>query len=124
MNFRFPIKETDEETKMNNISHSALSKFHGLSKEEIDTFLFKIDVLCRSYDYVKYAQKMKIFLATLKRIVLQWFMGLIKDTIHSWDHMKKKFLEKYQDYYKDKERREKFFKMMHHEDESMKDYVE
>jgi hypothetical protein len=38
--------------------------------------------------------------------------------------MTKKFLEKYQDYYKDKEIREEVFKMMQHEDESLEDYVE
>jgi hypothetical protein len=51
-------------------------------------------------------------------------MGLRKDNIHSWDHMKKKFLDKYQDYCKDKERREEVLKMMQHEDESLEDYVE
>jgi hypothetical protein len=38
--------------------------------------------------------------------------------------MTKKFLDKYQDYCKDKERREEVFKMMQHEDESLEDYVE
>jgi hypothetical protein len=53
MIFRFPIKETDEETKVNNIPHSTLPKFHGLYKEYPDTFLFEFDVLCRNYDYMK-----------------------------------------------------------------------
>jgi hypothetical protein len=39
-------------------------------------------------------------------------MGLGKDNIRSWDQMMKKFMDKYQDYYKDKERREEVFKMM------------
>jgi hypothetical protein len=51
-------------------------------------------------------------------------MGLGRDNIHTWDQMMKKFLEKYQDYCKDKERREEVFKMMQHEDESLEDYVE
>jgi len=38
--------------------------------------------------------------------------------------MTKKFLEKYQDYCKDKEIREEVFRMVHHEDESLEDYVE
>jgi hypothetical protein len=46
-------------------------------------------------------------------------MGLGKDTILSWDQLKKKFLDQYQDYYKDKERRQEVFKMMQHEDESL-----
>jgi hypothetical protein len=51
-------------------------------------------------------------------------MGLGKDSIRSWDQMMNKFLDKYQDYCKDKERREEVFKMMQHEDESLEDYVE
>jgi hypothetical protein len=39
-------------------------------------------------------------------------MGLGKDNICTWDQMMKKFLEKYQDYCKDKERREEVFRMM------------
>jgi hypothetical protein len=70
MTFGFPIKETDEETKMKNIPHSSLPKFHGLSKEDHDTFLFEFDVLCRSYDYVTDAQKLNIFPTTLKRTAL------------------------------------------------------
>jgi hypothetical protein len=37
--------------------------------------------------------------------------------------MMQKFLEKYQDYCKDKERREEVFRMTQHEDESLEDYV-
>jgi len=51
-------------------------------------------------------------------------MGLGKDIIRSWDQMTKKFPDKYQYYYKDKERREEVFKMLQHEDESLRDYVE
>jgi hypothetical protein len=109
---------------MKNIPHSTLPNFHGLSKEDLDTFLFEFDVLCRSYDYVTDAQKLKLFPATLKSVALRWFMGLGKDSICSWDQMTKKFLDKYQDYCKDKERREEVFKMMQHEDESLEDYVE
>jgi hypothetical protein len=93
--FGFQIKETNEETKMKNIHHSTLPNFHGLSKEDHDTFLFEFDVLCRSYNYVTNAQKLKLFLATLKSVALRWFMGLRKDNIHSWDQMTKKFIEKY-----------------------------
>jgi hypothetical protein len=45
MTLGFPIKETYEETRMKKILHSSLQKFHGLSKEDLDTFLFKFDVL-------------------------------------------------------------------------------
>jgi len=50
---------------MKNIPHSSLLDFHHLSKEDPDTFLFEFDVLCRSYDYVSDAQKVKLFPATL-----------------------------------------------------------
>jgi hypothetical protein len=51
--FGFPIRGSNEETKMENIPNSALPNLHGLSKEDLDeTFLFEFDVLCRSYDYV------------------------------------------------------------------------
>jgi hypothetical protein len=75
-----------------------LPNFHGLSKEDPDTFLFEFNILCRSYSYVSDAQKLKLFLATLKNATLQWFMGLGKDRIYSWDQMMKKFLDKYQEY--------------------------
>jgi hypothetical protein len=70
------------------------------------------------------AHKVNIFPFTLEIIALRWFMGLRKDIICTWDQMTKKFLDKYQYYYKDKSRREEVFKMMQSEDESMKDYVE
>jgi hypothetical protein len=38
--------------------------------------------------------------------------------------MAKKFLDKYQDYCKDKERREEVFNIMQHEDENLEDYIE
>jgi hypothetical protein len=66
--FGFPIKGSNEETKMKNIPHSTLPNFHGLSKEDLDTFLFEFDVLCRSYDYVSDAQKLKLFPTTLKML--------------------------------------------------------
>jgi hypothetical protein len=122
--FRFSIRGSNEETKMKNIPHSTLSNFHGLSKEDPNTFLFEFDVLCRSYDYVSDAHKLNLFPSTLKDVAMHWFMGLGRDNIHTWDQMMKKFLEKYQDYCKDKERREEVFRMMQHEDESLEDYIE
>jgi len=38
--FRFSIRGWNEESKVNNIPHSSLLNFHGLSKEDLDTFLF------------------------------------------------------------------------------------
>jgi hypothetical protein len=51
-------------------------------------------------------------------------MGIGRDNIHTWDQMTKIFLEKYQNYCKDEERREEVFRMTQHEDESLEDYVE
>jgi hypothetical protein len=50
-------------------------------------------------------------------------MALGKDNIHTWDQITKKFLEKYQDYCKEKERREEVFRMTQHEYEIFEDYV-
>jgi hypothetical protein len=122
--FGFPIRGSNEDTKMKNIPHSSLPNFHGLSKEYLDTFLFEFDILCRSYDYVLDAQEIESFSPTLKDVALRWFMGLGRDNICTWDQMMKKFLEKYQDYCKDKERREEVFRMMQHEDEILEDYIE
>lgn len=77
-----------------------LPNFHGLSKEDLDTFKVVFDVLCHSYDYSMDAQKLKLFPAALKCTTLRWFMGLGGNTIQTWDDMKKTYLKKYQDYYK------------------------
>jgi hypothetical protein len=58
---------------MKNIPLSALPNFHGLSSEDPDEFLFEFDILCRSYDYISNAQKLKLFPATLKVNTLRWF---------------------------------------------------
>jgi hypothetical protein len=79
---------------MKNIHHSSLSTFHGLSKEDPDTFLFEFDVLFKSYDYVYNTHKLNIFPSMLKDVALWWFMGLDKNNIHTWYQMTKKFLEK------------------------------
>jgi len=47
----FPIQETNGDTKMKNISPSALPHFHGLTTEDPDTFLFEFVVLCHTYDH-------------------------------------------------------------------------
>jgi len=92
--FGFLIRGSKEETKMNNIPHSALSNFHDLSKEDRDTFLFEFDVLYRRYDYVSSAQTLNIFHSTLKDVALHWFMGIGRDNIYTWDQITKKILEK------------------------------
>ena len=96
---------------MKNIPHSALLVFYGMSSEDPNTFLFEFFVIFISYDYVTDQQKMKIFPSTLKNQALRWLMGLEGDNITIWAHMKKLFLDKYQEYYKDKDRKESIFKM-------------
>ncbi|CAF4106855.1 unnamed protein product [Adineta steineri] len=76
-----------------------------------------------SYNYVNDAQKLKLFLATLKDSALRWFMGLGEHTIRSWDEMKTTFLRKYQEYCKSKDSRNDIFKMQQQEDGTLEDYV-
>ena len=74
--FRFPILDTAQDVNMNNITPSSLPTFYGKSNKDSDTFLFKFDILCRSYNYLQDAHKLKKFPATLKESALRWFMGL------------------------------------------------
>jgi len=97
--FGFPIGDlTRGETPMKNIPLSALPNFHGLSSEDLDEFLFEFNILCRSYDYVTNAQKLKLFPTTLKGNALGWFTSLGGHVITTWEQMKENFLIKYQDY--------------------------
>ena len=73
--FGFPILDTVLDVNMENIPPS-LPTFYGKSNEDPNTFLFKFDILCRSYNYLQYAHKLKLFPATLKDSSLRWFMGL------------------------------------------------
>jgi len=79
--------------------------------------------LCRSYDYVTNAQKLKLFPATLKGNAVRWFMSLRGHVITTWEEMKEKFLIKYQDYYRTREKREELFKMVQKDNENMEDFV-
>lgn len=121
----FPIGDLPRgAAPMKNIPPAALPNFHGLSSEDPDEFLFEFDILCRSYDYVTPAQKLKLFPATLKGNALRWFMSLGAQVITTWDQMKENFLSKYQDYCRTRERKEELFKMVQKEDENMEDFVE
>lgn len=42
----FPIKETNGDTKMKNISPSTLPHLHRWTTEDPDTFLFEFFVIC------------------------------------------------------------------------------
>ena len=69
----FPIRETNGDMKMKNISPSALphfhgltTHFHGLTTEDSNTFPFEFVVLCWTYDYAEDEKKLKLFTSTLK----------------------------------------------------------
>jgi len=74
--FEFPIEDIRVEAPMKYIPLSSLPSFQGMTVEDPDTFLVEFDVLCRSYDYVSDAQKLKLFPTGLKGASLRWFMGL------------------------------------------------
>ena len=95
--FRFPILDTILDVNMKNIPPSSLPTFYGKSNEDLDTFLFEFNILCRSYNYLQDAHKPKLFPSTLKYSALQWFMGLGESTIRTWDDIRTSFLRNYQD---------------------------
>ena len=70
----FSILDEDTTLTIKNISPSILPNFHGKRNEDLETFLFEFEVLCRSYDYLHDAQKLKLFPAILKDSALKWFM--------------------------------------------------
>jgi len=109
---------------MKNISPSALPHFLGLTTEDPDTFLFEIFVICRTYDYAKVEEKLKLFPSTLKDVALHWFMGLLGNSITTWAQMQQAFNNKYEDYYRSKDTMEEIFRMTMGSDESLEDYEE
>lgn len=85
--FEFPISNLHDNANLKNIPTSSLPKFYGLVTEELDTFLFEFDVLCRSYLYTIDAYRLKIFPATLKEFSLRWFMSLGSNSIDTWEEI-------------------------------------
>jgi hypothetical protein len=122
--FKFPILDTTMNANMKNIPLSTLPTFYAKNNEDPNTFLFEFDILCRSYNYVQDAQKLKLFPTTLKNSTLIWFMGLGESSIRSWESMKDIFLKKYQDYCKNKESLNDIFKIQKLEDETLEYYME
>jgi len=72
---------------MKNISPSALPHFHGLTTEDLDTFLFNFAVIYRTYDNAEDKKKLKLFPSTLKDTTLRWFMGFLDNRITTWAQM-------------------------------------
>jgi hypothetical protein len=122
--FGFPILDVVQNVTMKNIPLSALPTFHGKHSEDPDVFLFEFDILCRSYNYLQDAHKLKLFPATLKDSALRWFMSLGEYSIRSWEDMKTKFLKKYQDYCRTKDSRNDIFKLQQQDEESLEDFLE
>jgi len=116
----FPIQDTDVIVHMKNIPPYFLPNFHGLRSENLETFLFEFEILCRSYDYTLNTKKLRFVLVTLKDRALKWFMILGTNSIRSWNDMQKIFLEKY----KDHDLKEEIFRMNQKEDESLEDIID
>ena len=108
---------------MKNISPSILPNFHGLKSEDPETFLFEFEVLCRSYYYLQDSQKLNLFPSTLKGAALKWFMGLVTQSIRTWNEMKREFLERYLDYCILINKKDEVLKMMQREDENLEDLI-
>ena len=121
--FGFPILDLTRDMPMKNIPPSTLPHFHDMTSEDLGSFLFKFNILCRSYNYIRDAQKLKLFPATLKDSTLRWFMGLGEHTIRSWDDMRIAFLKKYQEYCNIRDSSNDIFKIQQQKDESLEDYV-
>ena len=109
--FGFPIFDSTVNVTMKKIPPSSLPHFHDMSTEDPNSFLFEFNILCRSYNYVNAAHKLKLFPPTLKDSALRWFMGLGEHPIRYWDEMKTTFLRKYQEYCRSKDSRNNIFKM-------------
>ena len=109
---------------MKNIPPSSLPTLYGKSNEDPDTFLFEFDILCRSYNYLQDAHKLKLFSATSKDYALRWFMGLGESSIRTWEDMKTTFLRKYQEYFKPRDSQNDIFKIHQLEDDILEYYLE
>ena len=122
--FGFPILDTTHDVNMKNIPPSSLPTFYGKSNEDLNTFWFEFYILCRSYNYLRDAKKLKLFPATLKDFSLIWLMGLGEYSIRTWEDMEAACLRKYQEYCKPRDSRNAIFKIQQLKDESLEYYLE
>ena len=109
---------------MKNINPGTLPNFHGLIIEDSNTFLFEFEVICKTYNYLLDAQKLKVFPSTLKDSTLRWFMILEGNNVESWERMKQTFIKKHKDYYNARNTRDDIFRMIQGENELLEDYEE
>lgn len=55
---------------------------------------------------------------------MKWFMGLVTQSIRTWNDVKKVFLDRYLDYCMPTNQKDEVFKMMQREDENLEDLIE
>ena len=55
---------------------------------------------------------------------MKWFMGLVTQSIKTWNDMKKTFFDRYLDYCMPTNHKDEVFKMMQREDENLEDLIE
>ena len=85
--FGSPVLDTARDIVAKNSPPSILPKLHGIPTEDLDSFLFEFDILCRSYNYNQDG-KLELFSTTLKDYAFRWLMGLEDTSILTWDDMK------------------------------------
>ena len=124
INREFPIMDYDDLPPMKNINPVTFPNFHGLSLEDTNIFIFEFEVVCRTYDYISDAKKLKLFPSTLKDTTLRWFVSLEANNINTWEQMKDAFMERYRDYCKSKDTREDIFRMTQEKNETLEYFEE
>eukprot|EP00253_Pinus_taeda_P004263 PITA_04263 len=80
--------------------------------------------MCRTYDYLEDSQKLKLFPSTLKGAALKCFMGLLTQSIRTWNDMKQTFLNRYLDYCMLTNHKDEVLKMVQKGDENLEDLLE
>jgi len=70
------------------------------------------------------SQKLKLFPSTLKGAALKWFMGLVTQSIRTWNDIKQTFLDRYLDYCMPTNHKDEVLKMVQKEDENLEDLLE
>ena len=70
---------------MKNINPSSFPHFHGYASEDPDTFIFEFEVVCKTYDYMSKAKKLKLLPSTSKDATLRLFMSLEVNNVEIWE---------------------------------------
>lgn len=121
----FPIRETNGEARMENISLSSLPHFHGITFEDSDTFMFEFFFVYRTYDYASNDQKLKLFPSSNPQ---RCNIALVYESTWRKHHYPgpnaQTFNNKSWDYCSSKETKEEILRMTLGLDESLKDYKE